>query len=67
MVRPGNQPSCIACRVNEKAPVMIAWLAMIVARVARATSGITNWVGASLKNGLLPMFGLSISRAVWPA
>jgi len=30
-------PSCIACRVNEKAPVMIAWLAMIVASVARPT------------------------------
>ena len=31
----GSQPSWIACRVMEKAPVMIAWLAMIVATVAR--------------------------------
>ena len=38
-VRPGNQPSCIACRVRENAPVMMAWLAMMVASVASTTSG----------------------------
>jgi hypothetical protein len=35
----GSQPSWIACRVIEKAPVMIDWLAMTVAIVASATSG----------------------------
>ena len=39
MVTPGNQPSCMACRVIEKEPVMMAWLAMMVAIVASATSG----------------------------
>ena len=34
----GSRPSWIACRVIEKAPVMIAWLAMTVATVARTTS-----------------------------
>src|SRR6266446_4223939 len=34
MRNPGNQPSCIACRVSENEPVMIAWLAMMVATVA---------------------------------
>ena len=52
MFRPGNQPSCIAWRVREKAPVMIAWLAMIVAQVASTTSGTTAQPGASMKNGL---------------
>ena len=39
MAKPGSQPSCIAWRVIENEPVMIAWLAMMVATVARATSG----------------------------
>ena len=52
MFRPGNQPSCIACRVRENAPVMIDWLAMTVAQVASTTSGITAQAGASLKNGI---------------
>ena len=47
MFRPGNQLSCIACRVSENAPVMIAWLAMIVANVARTTRGTTAQCGAS--------------------
>ncbi len=37
--RRGNQPSSIACRVIEKAPVMMDWLAMIVASVASTMSG----------------------------
>ena len=52
MCRPGNQPSCIACRVSENEPVMMAWLAMMVASVASTTSGITDQVGAVRKNGL---------------
>ena len=39
MTRRGIQPSWIAWRVIEKAPVMIAWLAMIVAAVASSTRG----------------------------
>ena len=39
MLTPGIQPSCIACRVIENEPVMIAWLAMMVAIVDRTTSG----------------------------
>ena len=39
MLRPGNQPSWIAWRVMENTPVMIAWLAMMVASVARITIG----------------------------
>ena len=49
---PGNQPSCMACRVSENAPVMMAWLAMMVAIVARTTRGMIAHCGASLKNGL---------------
>ena len=67
MFRPGNQPSCIACRVSENAPVMIAWLAMIVANVASTTSGTTAHCGASLKNGLPSRPGFSSSSAVCPA
>src|SRR5579883_775561 len=33
MRKPGNQPSCIAWRVSENEPVIIAWLAMMVATV----------------------------------
>jgi len=39
METPGSQPSCMAWRVIEKDPVMMAWLAMMVAMVASATSG----------------------------
>ena len=37
----------MACRVSEKAPVMTAWLAMIVATVARITIGISAQSGYS--------------------
>jgi hypothetical protein len=43
----GSQPSCIACRVIEKAPVMIDWLAMMVAIVASTISGIRSDWGQS--------------------
>ena len=35
----GRSPSWIACWVSEKAPVITAWLAMMVAAVASATIG----------------------------
>ena len=44
----GSHPRWIACRVIEKAPVMIAWLAMIVAAVASSTSGTSRNDGHSL-------------------
>ena len=47
MRRRGSQPSWIACRVIENAPVMIDWLAMIVAIVARTTNGISSASGHS--------------------
>ena len=39
-------PSWMAWRVSEKAPVMTAWLAMMVANVARTTSGSRAHEGA---------------------
>ena len=47
MCRRGSQPSWIACRVIENAPVMIDWLAMMVAIVARITKGMSNGSGHS--------------------
>ena len=35
----GRKPSWIDCWVNEKAPEMMAWLAMTVAAVANSTIG----------------------------
>ena len=54
MCRRGHNPSCIACRVIENAPLMIAWLAMIVAIVDSTTSATCNPAGQSVKNGLPP-------------
>ena len=45
MIRRGSQPSWIACRVIEKAPVMIDWLAMMVATVASTISGASSGAG----------------------
>ncbi|MNL40243.1 hypothetical protein D3C87_1625780 [compost metagenome] len=39
IARRGRKPRCTAWRASEKAPVMTAWLAMIVAMVARITIG----------------------------
>ena len=47
------KPSWIACWVTEKAPEITAWLAMIVASVARMTSGRRSASGARKKNGFL--------------
>ncbi len=35
----GSTPRCIACCEIENAPVITAWLAMMVATVARITIG----------------------------
>ena len=45
MIRRGSQPSWIAWRVIEKAPVMIDWLAITVATVASTISGVSNGAG----------------------
>ena len=39
MLRRGRKPNCMACLVNEKTPEMMAWEAIMVAMVARATMG----------------------------
>ncbi|MND06420.1 hypothetical protein D3C83_277790 [compost metagenome] len=57
------KPSWIACCVTEKAPEMTAWLAMMVAMVARMTSGRRNASGARKKNGFLTVS--SASAGVW--
>ena len=49
----GRRPSCIACRVIEKAPVMIDWLAITVATVASATSGSCSAAGQRSKKGFV--------------
>ena len=41
----GSRPSWIAWRVSENAPVITAWLAMMVASVARITIGISAHSG----------------------
>ncbi len=35
----GSRPSCTACWVTEKAPVITAWLAMMVAAVVSRITG----------------------------
>jgi hypothetical protein len=59
----GMKPSWIACWVTEKAPEITAWLAMIVASVARMTSGSRNHSGASRKKGLLDGRGVVDQQA----
>ena len=58
----GSQPSWIACRVIEKAPVMIDWLAMMVATVASTMSGISKVPGQSRKK-MLPAVGAPSSTS----
>ncbi len=45
MEKRGSNPSCMACRVIENAPVITAWLAMTVATVAMQTIGINAHEG----------------------
>ena len=57
----------MAWRVIEKAPVMIAWLAMMVASVDRITSGTSKGAGQSRKK-MLPSVGApSSTMAACPA
>ena len=56
------KPSWIACWVTEKAPEITAWLAMIVAKVARMTSGRRSISGARKKNGFLTVSIASAGR-----
>ena len=60
----GSQPSWMACRVIENAPVMIDWLAMIVAIVASTTSGISSADGHRRKKMLSG--GRCARRGRWP-
>ena len=46
------KPSWIACWVTEKAPEITAWLAMIVAKVARMTSGRRKPFGREQEEGI---------------
>src|SRR5271167_4760785 len=47
----GRNPSCTACLVMENAPEITACDAMIVAAVAKITSGTSAQPGADSKNG----------------
>jgi hypothetical protein len=51
---------------NEKAPLITAWLAMIVAAVARNTNGSRNKSGAIRKNGFAAASGCPSSSAPCP-
>jgi hypothetical protein len=64
-VKRGHKPSWIAWRVTEKAPEMTAWLAMIVATVARPTSAGRRIGGAIAKNGFLTVSGSARTSAPW--
>ena len=50
----------------EYAPVMTAWLATMVAIVARITSGACSASGAIRKNGLAVVSGWARTMAPWP-
>ena len=56
----------MACTVRENAPEISACEAMIVANVARITSGQRAHSGPMRKNGLVIASGSSRSRAPWP-
>ena len=62
----GSRPSWIACWVSEKAPVITAWDAMMVAAVASTTMGISAHSGIMRKKGLSMAAGLAMSIAPWP-
>ena len=56
----GIQPSWMAWRVMENAPVMIDWLAMMVAIVASATMG-TSSTGGQRRKKILSAVGAPAS------
>src|ERR1700680_3018225 len=59
----GKKPSCTACLVIENAPEITAWDAMMVAAVARMTSGKSAQPGADSKNGCCTVSGFMRTRA----
>ena len=65
-VRRGRNPNCTHCRAIEKAPEIMAWLAITVAAVARMTMGRLAHCGPSIKNGFDMDSGSAISSAPWP-
>ena len=54
----GRSPSWIACWVRENAPVITAWLAMIVAMVAIADHRQQRPVGIEQEEGVLDLAGI---------
>ena len=58
------KPRCIACWVTENAPEITAWLAMMVAKVARITSGSRKLSGARRKKGLCRVAS-AVVRSIW--
>ncbi len=62
----GNWPSCTACWVMEKTPVITAWLAMMAARVASITMGICAQCGMTEKKAMPACSGSRSSAAPWP-
>ena len=75
ILRRGSKPSEIACWVSEKAPVMTAWLAMIVASVAMMTTHGRIDSGAMRKNQSAfanawpwawAAFSFASAKAPWP-
>ena len=62
----GRNPSCIACRVMEYAPVITACEAMMAASVASTSAGKTQSARNSRKNGFSMADGSAISSAPWP-
>ena len=54
MCRRGHNPNWMACRVIENAPLIIAWLAMIVAIVENTTSATCKLAGIARKTDCLP-------------
>ena len=62
----GRRPSWIAWRVSENAPVITAWLAMIVAAVASSTNGMMPHSGTSRNSGCSIAAGLESTSAPWP-
>jgi len=62
----GRKPRLMPWRTSEKAPVMTAWLAMMVAAVARMTAGSSAHCGKARKNGSDTAAGLPSTRAPCP-
>ena len=62
----GNWPSCTACWVIEKTPVITDWLAMMAASVASITMGRCAQCGMTEKKAMEASPGLRSKAAPWP-